>query len=144
MAENKTHYTEDDVLAFIDGLADSGKIRDSHRLLALMEAATGERAKMFGSSIIGFGKYAYTYASGHAGEAPLLGFSPRKAAFSLYVYTGCEEHRPLVDKLGKFKIGKACIYIKKLDDIDQGILQELMQQTIAYTSDRYERIRPAE
>src|SRR5690606_41333112 len=118
MAENKTQFTDANVLDFINTVEDIQKREDSLELINLMEKATGEKAKMYGSSIIGFGKYQYKYDSGQSGEAPLLGFSPRKAAISLYVYIGAEEHKYLLDDLGKFKVAKACIYIKKLSDIN--------------------------
>lgn len=140
MPANKTTYTEENVLAFINMLDNPQKKEDSLRLIELMEAATGEKAQMFGSSIIGFGQYHYQYASGHKGNAPLLGFSPRKAAISLYVYTGAEEHKHLLENLGKFKVAKACIYIKKLSDINEKALITLMKTSIDFISDRYTRI----
>ncbi|MGE8424199.1 MAG: DUF1801 domain-containing protein, partial [Sphingobacterium siyangense] len=122
MAKNKTAYTEASVQDFIKTVDDPQKQIDSATLIQLMEATTGEPAKMYGPTIIGFGNYHYTYESGHEGYAPLIGFSPRKSAISLYVFTGADEHRHLVDQLGKFKIGKACIYINKLSDINIEIL----------------------
>ncbi|WP_312698578.1 MULTISPECIES: DUF1801 domain-containing protein [Sphingobacterium] len=142
MAKVKTQFTADDVYAYIDDLDNDQKKKDSLALIELMEEATGEPAKMFGPSIIGFGQYHYKYATGHQGDAPLLGFSPRKAAISLYVFTGCEEHKHLLEGFGKFKMGKACIYIKKLDDIDLDVLKNIMQESIAFISDKYERILP--
>ena len=141
MAQNKTAYSEAPVEDFIKTVDDPQKQRDSAALIQLMEAATGESAKMFGPSIIGFGQYHYKYASGHEGDAPLLGFSPRKSAISLYVYSGGNEHRHLVDQLGKFKIGKACIYIKRLSDINIDILNQLMYETIQFIENRYTRIK---
>ena len=142
MAKVKTQFTADDVYAYIDDLDNDQKKKDSLALIELMEVATGEPAKMFGPSIIGFGQYHYKYATGHQGDAPLLGFSPRKAAISLYVFTGCEEHKHLLEGFGKFKMGKACIYIKKLDDINLDVLKNIMQESIAFISDKYERILP--
>ncbi|GEM67799.1 hypothetical protein SMI01S_14050 [Sphingobacterium mizutaii NBRC 14946 = DSM 11724] len=142
MAKVKTQFTADDVYAYIDDLDNDQKKKDSLALIELMEEATGEPAKMFGPSIIGFGQYHYKYATGHQGDAPLLGFSPRKAAISLYVFTGCEEHKHLLEGFGKFKMGKACIYIKKLDDINLDVLKNIMQESIAFISDKYERIIP--
>lgn len=142
MAKVKTQFTADDVYAYIDDLDNDQKKKDSLALIKLMEEATGEQAKMFGPSIIGFGQYHYKYATGHQGDAPLLGFSPRKAAISLYVFTGCEEHKHLLEGFGKFKMGKACIYIKKLDDINLDVLKNIMQESIAFISDKYERILP--
>ncbi len=141
MAKNKTTYTGESVAAFIEQVDDERKRKDSYYLVKLMERISGEKATMFGPSIIGFGKYHYVYASGHEGEAPLIGFSPRKAAISLYVFTGSDEHVPLLEGLGKFKLGKACIYIKKTEDIHEGTLIKLMEATIDFLSSRYTRIK---
>ena len=141
MAKNKTEFTSDDVLAFIEKVEDPQKRSDSLQLLKLMEKVTGEKAQMYGPTIIGFGKYHYKYASGHEGEAPLLGFSPRKAAFSLYVFTGLDDHRHLLENLGKFKVAKACIYAKKLADINEKELIQLMKASVQYISDKYTRIQ---
>ncbi len=140
MAKNKTTYTGEEVSNFLQQVSDEQKRQDSLALIALMEEVSGEQAQMFGPSIIGFGKYAYRYASGHAGEAPLVGFSPRKDAISLYVYTGADEHRHPLDGLGKFKMGKACIYVKRLTDIDSTVLTTLMTETIAFLSNTYTRV----
>ncbi|WP_286861267.1 MULTISPECIES: DUF1801 domain-containing protein [Sphingobacterium] len=144
MVVNKTSYTEKNVNDFIQEISDVQKREDSFQLIHLMHSVSDETPKMFGGSIIGFGQYHYIYASGHEGYAPLIGFSPRKAAISLYVYTGLDEHRPLVEKLGKFKQGKACIYIKKLSDINTDHLTTLMQQTIQFLSTKYTRIKDKE
>ncbi|MBD1430620.1 DUF1801 domain-containing protein [Sphingobacterium litopenaei] len=140
MSVNKTHYTEANVLAFIETVDNLQKKEDSLRLIELMETALGEKAKMFGPSIIGFGKYHYKYDSGHEGEAPILGFSPRKAAISLYLYSGSAEQDGFLTQLGKFKMGKACIYVKKLSDINLEILQKLMASSIDFISKKYQRI----
>ena len=140
MAKVKTQFTDDDVLSFVDQVDSEQKRNDSLRLIELMEEATGEMAKMFGPTIIGFGKYHYKYASGHEGVAPLLGFSPRKAAISLYTYTGSPKHEYLLEGLGKYKIGKACIYIKKLSDIDENVLKRMMKESIDLISSLYSRI----
>jgi len=133
MAKNKTIETDRNVLDFINEFADSEqKRKDSYKLLELMQSVSGFEPKMWGPSIIGFGNYHYKYGSGHEGDAPLIGFSPRKAAISLYVYTGHESHGHLLKDLGKFKMGKACIYVKKLTDIDQQKLKALMNETIQY------------
>lgn len=141
MAVNKTSYIEKSVDDFIQDIPDVQKRDDSIQLVQLMQSVSNEAPKMFGESIIGFGQYYYKYASGHEGSAPLIGFSPRKAAISLYVYTGLEEHRPLVEQLGKYKIGKACIYIKKLSDINTEHLTTLMQETIQFITTKYARIK---
>lgn len=141
MAVNKTSYIEKSVDDFIQDIPDVQKRDDSIQLVQLMQSVSNEAPKMFSESIIGFGQYYYKYASGHEGSAPLIGFSPRKAAISLYVYTGLEEHRPLVEQLGKYKIGKACIYIKKLSDINTEHLTTLMQETIQFITTKYSRIK---
>lgn len=138
MAKNKTNETAANVEDFINSFADTEqKRKDSFELLELMQGITGYGPKMWGPSIVGFGSYHYKYDSGHEGDAPLIGFSPRKAAISLYVFTGLEEHKHLLNGLGKFKMGKACIYVKKLADINQDVLKELMKETISFLQSRY-------
>ena len=138
MAKNKTTETTANFVEFINSFADTEqKRKDSFELLKLMEALTGCKPKMWGPTIIGFGSYHYKYASGHEGDAPLVAFSPRKNALSLYVFTGLEEHEHLLEKLGKFKMGKACIYVKKLSDIDQNELAKLISATISFLESKY-------
>ena len=140
MATNKTTETNQNVIDFINAFAHTEQRKsDSYKLLQLMENVSGYQPKMWGPSIIGFGKYHYKYASGHQGEAPLIGFSPRKAAISLYVFTGLKEHEHLLTDLGKFKAGKACIYIKSLSDIDSQKLVILMKETIKYLQRKYNK-----
>jgi hypothetical protein len=134
----KTTETQKNVIDFINETIDTEqKKQDSYDLVKLMSEISGEEAKMWGSSIIGFGKYHYKYNSGHEGDAPLIGFSPRKAAISLYVFTGLKEHEHLLQELGKYKIGKACIYIKQLSDIDAKKLKSTMKETIKYLTNKY-------
>lgn len=139
MAELKTKQTQEDVYAFIKSFAvTEQKINDSMELIQLMQKVSGHEPKMWGTSIIGFGVYHYkSERSKQEGDWPLIGFSPRKAAISLYVYTGMPEHEHLLNDLGKFKMGKACIYIKKLSDINQDALIALMQNTILFLEDKY-------
>jgi hypothetical protein len=134
VAEPKTKQTEADVNEFIMSFAETEqKQKDSFELVKLMQDITGHEPKMWGPSIIGFGVYHYkSERSSQEGDWPLLGFSPRKAAISLYVFSGSDDHRYLLENLGKFKMGKACIYIKKLSDIDQAELVKLMQATIDF------------
>lgn len=139
MAKNKTTETENNVIDFINSFVDNDqKKMDSFQLIELMEKWSGFAPKMWGPSIIGFGSYYYKYASGHEGTAPLIAFSPRKAAFSLYVYSPTEENKPLLNDLGKFKIAKACIYIKKLSDINIITLEKLCKTSIAYLNEHHE------
>ena len=139
MAELKTKQTEADVHEFINSFAETEQKRaDSFELLKLMQEVTGYEAKMWGASIIGFGSYHYkSERSKQEGDWPLVGFSPRKSAISLYVYTGSKEHGHLLDDLGKFKMGKACIYVKKLSDINQDTLRKLMKATIDFLQSKH-------
>lgn len=138
MAKNKTAETEVDVRDFIQKFVDLEQKRDdSYELIELMKELSGFEPKMWGPSIIGFGSVHYKYASGHEGDMPAMGFSPRKAAISLYVYSGLKEHEHMLENLGKFKMGKACIYIKKLSDIDQNRLRELILFSTKYLKEKY-------
>lgn len=129
--KNKTTETTVDVTGFVNQYVDNEqKKSDSFQLIELMTKWSGFTPKMWGPTIIGFGYYQYKYASGHSGEAPLIGFSPRKAAFSLYVYLPTEENDQLLNDLGKFKMAKACIYIKKLSDINILTLEKICKSTI--------------
>lgn len=139
MATNKTTEKDTDVFDFVNAFVENDqKKSDSLHLIDLMKAWSGFEPKMWGPTIIGFGSYHYKYASGHEGHAPLIGFSPRKAEFSLYVYSAIDESKALLDDLGKFKMGKACIYIKKLADIHVDVLEKLCKLTIAYLNDHHE------
>ena len=139
MAKTKTTYTEVNVVDFINSYVDNDqKKADSFRLIELMRVWSGFEPKMWGPTIIGFGNYHYKYASGHEGEAPIIGFSPRKAEFSLYVFSPTEESRQLLGELGKFKMGKACIYAKKLSDINISTLEKLSKLSIAYIDEHHE------
>lgn len=139
MAAIKTMVTDKSVTEFINEFTDSEQKRnDSFELIKLMKECTGFEPKMWGPSIIGFGSFHYkSEKSRQEGDWPLIGFSPRKAAISLYVYTGNDEHAYLLDDLGKFKIGKACIYIKKLSDINQNHLRVMIKEAISYLSSKY-------
>lgn len=138
MAKTKTNETRKNVIDFINEFADTDqKRKDSYELLGLMQKTSGFKAKMWGPSIIGFGHYHYVYESGHQGDAPLIGFSPRKAAISLYVFTGLKEHEHLLTDFGKFKIGKSCFYIRKLSDINIEKLQKIIQASIQYLQLKY-------
>jgi hypothetical protein len=139
MAKTKTTYTAASVTDFVEALENDQKKTDSYKLIELMSQVSGCEATMWGPTIIGFGNYHYKYVSGHEGDAPVLGFSPRKAAISLYVFTGLEEHEHLLSGLGKYSMGKACIYAKKLADINTEHLTTLMQETIKYVENKYQR-----
>ncbi|OFX23988.1 MAG: hypothetical protein A2041_03550 [Bacteroidetes bacterium GWA2_31_9b] len=139
MAELKTKQNNANVNEFINSFADSEQKRmDSFELLKLFQDFTGFEPKMWGPSIIGFGSYHYkSERSSQEGDWPLIGFSPRKAAISLYVFTGAEEHEYLLKDLGKYKMGKACIYVKKLSDINLDVLKKLMKATIDFLQTKY-------
>lgn len=139
MAKNKTQPTQVDVLEYIDSYVDNEqKKQDSLQLIELFSQWSGFPPKMWGPTIIGFGTYHYQYASGHEGDAPILGFSPRKAQFSLYIYSKTKKSDALLQEFGKFKMGKACIYIKKLADIDLHVLQQICEESIAYINEHHE------
>lgn len=139
MAELKTKQTEESVIDFINSFTDTEQKRqDSFELLKLMQDFTGFKPKMWGDSMIGFGEYHYkSERSTQEGDWFLVGFSPRKAAISLYVYSGCDEQEHLLKELGKFKMGKACIYVKKLSDINQDILKKMMKETIDFLQSKH-------
>ena len=137
--KNKTIETEVSVTDFVNTYVDNEQRKtDSFTLIDLMKEWSGFEPKMWGPTIIGFGSYHYKYASGHEGEAPLIGFSPRKAEFSLYVYSPSDESESLLASLGKFKMGKACIYMKKLSDINVEVLAKISKNSIAYINAHHE------
>lgn len=139
MAELKTKPTEESIEAFLERFVEKvEKKQEAYRLIELMQEVTGAPPIMWGESIIGFGQYHYKSSrSRQEGDWPLIGFSPRKAAISLYVYSGLPEHSYLLENLGKYKMGKACIYVKKIGDIDEDILKKLMLETIAFLKTTY-------
>jgi hypothetical protein len=137
MADNKTKPTKLSVGAFIDTLGDQTKRADAKALLKLMQSVAGEKPKMWGPSIIGFGSCHYTYESGREGDMPLIGFSPRKTAMVLYGATTAGDSEALLGRLGKHSTGKGCLYIKKLADVDQKVLEALVVKSAAATRARY-------
>ena len=130
MAEPKTKKTDASVEAFLDAVADPGRREDARAVLALMKRITGEEPKMWGPSIVGFGSWTYTYASGRTGDWPIAGFSPRKQALTLYVMPGFEKDADLMKRLGKHKTGKSCLYLNRLADVDAGVLEELVRRSV--------------
>jgi hypothetical protein len=131
MAENKTKPTAASVSAFIGKISDPSQQKDAKALVKWMEHVSGEKAKLWGPSIIGVGTYHYKYDSGREGDMPMLSFSPRKSATVLYSLMGFSGSDALLAKLGKHTIGKGCLYIKKLADIDEQVLKELMAKSLA-------------
>jgi len=137
MAANKTKATKLSVTAFIGALTDPSRRADAKVLVSLMESAAGEKPKMWGPSIIGFGNYHYTYDSGREGDMPLIAFSPRKAATVLYNMIAFSGSEALLAKLGKHTTGKGCLYIKKLADVDQQVLKALIRKSLAASRARH-------
>src|SRR5882762_10977845 len=131
MVKNKTAATTQSVNDFISAVDDETKRDDSFELVKIFKSVTGEDAKMWGPSIIGFGSYHYKYESGREGDTPVVAFSPRKAATVLYGMTGFSEAAALLAKLGKHTTGKGCLYIKKLADVDQHVLEAMMVKSLA-------------
>ncbi|HSP20729.1 MAG TPA: DUF1801 domain-containing protein [Planococcus sp. (in: firmicutes)] len=137
MYEQKTKETDTDVIEFIESVENPKKREDAYKLLQIFEETSGFKAKMWGPSIIGFGSYHYVYPTGHSGDAPLVGFSPRKAKISLYFATGDPDRTLLLERFGKHTTGKACVYINKTEDVDLDILKELIVQSIDFLQQLY-------
>lgn len=138
MAENKTKATRASVTTFINSIEDKQKRADARKVAAMMRKATGKRAKMWGSSIVGYGTYHYKYASGREGDFMITGFSPRKQALTVYIIAGFKQFDALMSKLGKFKTGKSCLYIKRLSDVDEKVLERLIASSVKYMRKNYE------
>lgn len=137
MAKNKTVPTDESVTQFIEQIPDQQKKIDSYKLIQIMEEITAQPATLWGPSIIGFGSYHYKYASGHEGDAPLVGFSPRKPAISLYLYTCDDGQKYDLEQLGKYKMSKSCIYVKRLSDIDEAVLRKIVRDGVSAVKKKY-------
>jgi hypothetical protein len=137
MAENKTKANNASVAEFLNAIEDTSKRSDARKIATMMRKATAKRAKMWGTSIVGFGSYHYKYASGHEGDSALVSFSPRKQNLVIYIMPGVDKFPALMKKLGKHKIGKSCLYLRKLDDIDEAVLQKLIDQSVKVMRKRY-------
>jgi hypothetical protein len=137
MAELKTKPNEASVEDFLAKTDDDTR-KDCYTLIGLMEKVTGEKAKMWGPAIVGFGQYHYKYASGHEGDICKVGFSPRKGNLSLYVLAGAEGQSALLAELGKHKAGKGCLYVKKLSDIKLDVLESMIRNTMRYLETKFE------
>ncbi len=133
MAELKTKATKVSVKDFLKSVTDEQKRKDSLLLIDMMSKITKEKPKMWGPSIIGFGSYHYRYESGHEGDMCIVGFSPRKAAISIYISAGFKKRDSLLKKLGKHKSAVACLYVKKLEDVDLKILKELITESFKHS-----------
>jgi hypothetical protein len=132
MAELKTQKNEQPVSAFLGAVEDETKRADSRMIVEMMKQATGSNPTMWGASIIGFGEYRYRYANGREANWMLVGFSPRKQNLTLYIMPGFEHYEDLLSRLGKYKTGKACLYIKTLEDVNMGVLKELIEKSVAH------------
>lgn len=137
MAENKTKMNEDSVTAFLESVTDERKKADCYAILKLMEELSGEKAKMWGESIIGFGSYHYKYESGREGDFMRIGFAPRKQNISLYLIAGANRDQELLQKLGKHKTGKSCLYINKLADVNLDVLREMIISSLEHMQRRF-------
>jgi Domain of unknown function (DU1801) len=137
MAENKTQPHQGDVSAFIDSVADEKQRADAHAISTMMARLSGELPKMWGPSIIGFGHYDYKYDSGREGTSLRIGFSPRKGQTVLYLIDGYGEQGDLLAKLGKHKLGKSCLYIKRLSDVDLDVLEQMCAKSLAWMAEKY-------
>ena len=130
VAENKTKATKQSPTAFINSIEDTQQRADAKKVAAMMRKATGARATMWGSSMVGFGHYHYKYASGKGGDFMLTGFAPRKQALTIYIMTGFDGFKSLMEKLGKYKTGKSCLYVKNLSDIDEQVFRSLIKKSL--------------
>jgi len=136
-SENKTQFNNADVTAFIEAIADERQRADAYKIAGLMERLTGHKPEMYGASIIGFGSCHYKYDSGREGDMPRLGFSPRKGNTVLYITDGYEKYAELMARLGKHKTGRACLYIKRLSDIDETVLEQLCVASLTWMAEKY-------
>ena len=127
----KTLPTEVPVATFLATVADPARRADCETLVRLMQAATGERGRMWGGAIVGFGTYRYLYASGHGGDWPVVAFSPRKTDLSVYIMPGFDRHAELLQRLGKHKTGKSCLTLKRLADVELDVLRQLIEASVA-------------
>ena len=132
MAELKTRLTGESVVEFLNTVEDENKRKDCFAILDLMQEVTGSEAEMWGSSIVGFGRYHYRYSSGREADWLLVGFSPRKQNLTLYITSGFDEYGNLMSKLGKHTTSKSCLYVKRLADVDQATLKELVRLSVEH------------
>ena len=138
MAELKTQPTDGDVEAFLAAIPDERRRADARAVCTLMSELSGEPPVIWGTTMVGFGSYAYTYASGHSGESFAVGFAPRKQALTLYLMDGFAETGAggLLARLGPHKTGKTCLYLKRLDDVDKDVLRELISRSLTHVRER--------
>lgn len=138
MAENKTRPTNASVKQFLLGVEDPQQRRDLKKIAAMMHRATGKRARMWGPGIVGYGSYHYRYETGREGDFLITGYAPRKQAMAIYILPGFERFGTLMGKLGKHKTGKSCLYIKRLADVDEKVLEQLIREAVKYMRKHYD------
>ena len=135
--QNKTRQNNSSVDAFVGAVDHQRRREDAQTVKAMMERVTAWEPRMWGASIVGFGEYHYKYESGREGDFLITGFSPRKKALTIYIMPGFTRYDALMGKLGKFKTGKSCLYINKLDDVDLSVLEELIRLSVEYMVEKY-------
>ena len=135
--ELKTQKNEASVEDFLNEIADEAIREDAKKIAEMMRKATGAKPKMWGANIVGFGEYPYKYASGREGDWMRSGFAPRKQNLTLYIIDGFEKYDDLMANLGKYKTGKSCLHIRRLSDVDEKVLKELIAQSVKYFNDKY-------
>ena len=138
MAENKTQPTNQSVESFLNAVENEQRKKDGFEVLEMMKKITGEEPVLWGPSLIGFGNYHYKYESGREGDFFRTGFSPRKTALTLYIMSGFSRYEDLMQKLGKYKTGKSCLYVKKLDDVDREVLTALIKESLKFMKEKYD------
>ena len=138
MSSNKTIGTSASVENFINAVDSEQKRKDSWEMIEMMQRITGSEPKMWGSSLVGFGSYHYKYASGREGDFFITGFSPRKTALTVYIMPGFDRYEEQLEKLGPFKTGKSCLYLKNLDVVDRGVLEEIIEDSVRLMREKYD------
>lgn len=136
-AENKTKPTDASVEDFLASVENDRRREDAHTVLEMMRRITGEKPEMWGPTMVGFGRYRYRYDSGREGDWFLTGFAPRKANLVLYIMGGFPKHEALMKKLGKHKVGKSCLYLNRLEDVDLKVLEQLVKASAAYVKRKH-------
>ncbi len=141
MAEPKTQPTTQSVAAYLDAIEDDVRRKDCKALHAMMKRITGCAPRMWGEAIVGYDEYRYTYASGRTGDWPIVGFSARKGPISVYLMAGYDGAEDLLAKLGKHKIGKSCLYVNKLADVQLPVLEQMIERSVAAMRQRYPKVK---
>jgi hypothetical protein len=137
MSELKTKPTDASVQEFLDRVDDPARRKDCEEVLEMMRSVTGKEPRMWGTGLIGFGQYRYRYESGREGDWPLSGFAPRKESLTLYIMAGVERFPALLKRLGKHKVGKGCLYVKRLSDVDPEVLEQLVRSSVEHVRKQY-------